>query len=304
MPRKAQQQRPSKVYGLRHSTIPHAPERLHIGKRWCLTDSKKAYRRQPHPLFGKWSIRYSLNRHGYRCPDFNREVIEDPTRFRLVVLGGSETFGLGLPADKLYVNLLASRLEEYSGREVTAWNLGLPMASSSYMARMLYPAITELRPDFLFLSFPEQLGYREYFNDDDEVFFCAPGGMADRRSPSRFWDPEGYRIDRAHLSLESQFNNTACFYHNYSYCEFLCDHHGIDWLYSVPDSGSGALGADSFLESKRVGSVISQFILAGDTESGEQLARDFRHPGVHPNQCYADAVFDCYIAKYGKGRAE
>ncbi|MCB1687675.1 MAG: hypothetical protein KDI33_04290 [Halioglobus sp.] len=304
MSRSAENTRPSKVYGLRHNTIPHAPRRLPIAKRWCLTDSRKAYRRRPHPLFGKRSIYYATNRLGYRCPGFDKDIVDDPAWFNLVVVGGSETFGVGLPLTDLYVNLLAARLEHYTGKKVAAWNLGLPMASSSHLARMLQPVITRLAPDFLFLNFPEQLGYREYFNDDDEIFFCEPGGAEHRRKISRFWDPEGLRVDRAHLGLESEFNNTVNFYNNYYYCEYLCEHHAIDWLYSAPDIGSNDSGANGFLKGKRLEKVISQFIAAGDDAGHLHLARDFIHPGVIPHQRYADAIFDRYVAQYGAGRAE
>ncbi|CAA0119044.1 Uncharacterised protein [Halioglobus japonicus] len=299
----AERAMPSKVYGLRHYVFPRAPERLDIAKRWCLTDSRKAYRRRPHPLFGRWSIKYTLNHLGYRCAEFDQDIIADPSCFKLVVIGGSETFGVGLPADKLYVNLLATRLEHFTGKKVIAWNIGLPMAGSSFISRMLYPIIELLSPDFLFLNFPAHSGYREYFNDDEEIFFCEPGGLAQRRTISRFWDPEASRVDRAHLSLESDFNNTVSFYNDYCYCEFLCDYHGIDWLYSAPDIGGDTAAAVSFTPRKRVASRIHQFMQAGVYgESDEDLlARDFIHPGILPNQRFADAVLDAYVAGYSSG---
>lgn len=252
MPRAVDDAGPSIVYGLRQNAMPRAPERLNIDKQWCLTDSKKASRKRPHPLLSKTSINYTLNSLGYRCPEFRRSIINDPANFNLVVIGGSETFGVGLPDSNLYVNLLAAKLEEFTGKSVVAWNLGLPIAGSSYMARMLHPVFTILSPDFLFLNFPQQSGYREYFNDDDDVFFCEPGGLRHRRKIRRFWDPEAFRVDRAHLRLASDFNNIASYYSDYYFCEYFCEHHAVDWLYSAPDIGSDTVAANSFTPGKRV----------------------------------------------------
>ncbi len=287
--------------GLRQDAIPRAPERLAIEKRWCLTDSKKAYRRRRHSLLNKTSINYALNSLGYRCRDFESQIINDPDHFQLVVLGGSETFGVGLPEDRLYINLLASRLAELTGKMVNAWNLALPMAGSSYIARMLNPVLTVLSPDFLFLNFPELAGYREYFNDDDEVLFCEPGALPHRRKISRFWDPEAARMDRAHLTLASDFNDTANFYNNYYYCEFLCEHHRVNWLYSAPYHGNDALGANSFSEHRRVASVINQVTQECDATEELLLARDFIHPGILPHRLFSDAVFERYLTQYGSG---
>ena len=299
MPRREEQSKPSKVYGLRHDTFPCAPERLDIHRHWCLTDSRKACRKRPHPLFGKRSVTYALNRAGYRCPDFDRNLVADPSCFKLVVLGGSETFGVGLPADKLYVNLLASRLERVLGKQVVAWNLGLPLAGSGFIARMLYPVIHMLSPDFLFLNFPECSGYREYFNDNDEIFFCEPEGIAHRRKISRLWDPEASRVDRAHLALASSFNNAMNFWNDYYYCEFLCHYHGIDWLYSVPDIAAVGPGAESAAAHRRVACVIHQFMQPQAQGEAEEylLARDFIHPGMLPHQAFADAIYDAYEAR-------
>mgnify|MGYP003672639889 CR=1 FL=1 len=269
-----------------------------------MTDSRKASRKRPHPLFGKRSITYALNRAGYRCPDFDRNIVADPSCFKLVVIGGSETFGVGLPADKLYVNLLASHLEDVLGKRVIAWNLGLPLAGSGFIARMLYPVIHMLSPDFLFLNFPEHSGYREYFNDNDEIFFCEPQGIAHRRKVSRFWDPEASRVDRAHLALASDFNNTMNYWNDYYYCEFLCEYHGIDWRYSAPDIPGVSPGAENTAAHRRVACDIQQFMQSSAHGESQEylLARDFIHPGVLPNQAYADAVFEAYNARLGAGR--
>ncbi len=300
----AEQPESSDFYCLRSTAIPKAPERLGIEQHWCLTDSKKAYKRRRHPSFESTSITYALNRHGYRCPEFDTASTADPSCFRLVVIGGSETFGIGLPISNVYVSLLASRIEEYIGKKVTVWNLGLPMAGSDYIARMLHPVIKKLSPDFLLLNFPEQLGYREYCNDNNEMFFCEPGALSHRRKIYRFLDPEAARVDRAHVKLESSYQNIANFYNNYCFCEFLCDNHSLNWLFSGPSVESLGMNANSFRQEKRVSNGIYQCIkTSGGTE--EQLfARDYIHPGILAHQRYSELVFERFTAGYSSGGTE
>lgn len=286
-------------YCLRSTAIPKAPENLGIESHWCLTDSRWSYLRRRHPLFGRTSINYTLNQHGYRCPEFFGERISDPSLFRVAVIGGSETFGIGLPNTNVYASLLADKLEEYVGKKVAVWNLGLPNASSDYIARILNPAINSLSPHFVFLNFPEQLGYREYCTDNNEFFFCEPGNLSRRRKVNFFLNPEAARIDKAHQKLETRYQNIANYFNNYCFSEFLCSHHSINWLFSGPCPQSHGISTSSFQQDKQLQKVITQCMTSGSGAPEQLLARDYIHPGALAHERYANLIFEQFVALYG-----
>src|SRR5207248_8943651 len=72
---------------------------------WLFGDSAERYRRGGgHPIYGENDVIYRFNSMGYRCPEFN--VHAD---IRVVAIGCSHVFGIGLPQRTIFHEVFAER---------------------------------------------------------------------------------------------------------------------------------------------------------------------------------------------------
>lgn len=99
-----------------------------------------------HPHYSKTDIVYSMNRHGYRSPEFDspREG-----KFVLVVIGCSNTKGVGLPQHETYVDQLARKIENKIQKPVLAFNCGQGGTANDKIALRAFSAAKFLKPDYL-----------------------------------------------------------------------------------------------------------------------------------------------------------
>jgi hypothetical protein len=137
--------------------------------QWLSLDSEQAYRRNPHPTLGPGSIVYRINRHGYRTYEFDQASEVNRDRLNVVCVGSSGAFGIGIPDDKLFLNLFAEHLSRHTGRAVVTWNLSQGGTGADYVTRMLFSAIPVLKPHVLLLTcFP--LNRREFIGEEGRIF--------------------------------------------------------------------------------------------------------------------------------------
>jgi hypothetical protein len=92
---------------------------------------------------------YSLNSHGYRCPEFPTKSLEGGKN--VVVLGCSHTFGIGSSEQELWVNLFEKKL---NNDRLRFWNLGQPGASGDLIVRILYATEKILFPNLILVCWP------------------------------------------------------------------------------------------------------------------------------------------------------
>lgn len=147
----------------------HLPPGTHT---WFGSDTEENYRRNGNKKYSIDDVSYSINQHGYRTKDFN---LIDHQAFKILVVGCSETFGIGLPIQFRYSEVLQTLIQGQYGIPVEAINLGVPAYSIDGITRLLYQTVPVLRPHYVFCLFPHP-ARREYINfDHDKTYaqcFC------------------------------------------------------------------------------------------------------------------------------------
>jgi hypothetical protein len=108
--------------------------------------------------YSREDVYYELNSLGYRSKEFSAI---DHTAFKLMVIGCSQTFGVGMPNQWLYGHQLAASLRAMHDIKVEVINMGFGGTSVDYMARVLWQSVPVLEPHYVFCLFPA-LSRREY----------------------------------------------------------------------------------------------------------------------------------------------
>jgi hypothetical protein len=116
-----------------------------------------------HPVYGEEDIIYRFNSFGYRCVDFT-----EAAQIRMVSIGCSWVFGVGLAQRDLFHELFAQRLRRELATTVVNWNLGRSGASNDYIARVLHLAVPRLRPHVVLVLFTAS-NRREYITADNRL---------------------------------------------------------------------------------------------------------------------------------------
>jgi hypothetical protein len=189
---------------------------------WYGQDNAENYRRRGgHPLYGETDITYSYNRRGYRSPEF-----EDAAAVRMVSVGCSWVFGVGLPAPVLFHERFADRLRTELGTSVINWNLGVPGASNDAIVRLLHLAVAALRPDVVLILFT-YLGRREYVTAHDRHVAYTPAWTAP--------DPVAQEVGAHFAALASKNDDRLNLFRNYKSAEALLTRCGWAFSFVLPD---------------------------------------------------------------------
>ena len=117
---------------------------------WTAKDSELFWRFRPNR---KIDGRYTINSHGYRGRDFT--IAKAPGVTRVVCLGESNTFGLGLPDNQIWPVKLQARLNELDPhhRNWEVLNLAVTDYSSLQGLRLASRELAQLKPDIVLYSF-------------------------------------------------------------------------------------------------------------------------------------------------------
>jgi len=97
----------------------------------------------------KKDIKYAFNEYGFRSdPFYERKDIN------VLALGCSMTVGVGVDQEENWPNGLKRRIQEWSGYDVSMWNMATSGASTDYVARTVHKVITLLDPDIVVIMWP------------------------------------------------------------------------------------------------------------------------------------------------------
>jgi hypothetical protein len=239
---------------------------------WFQCDSLEEYQRNGgHPVYGVNDITYVFNSRGYRCPEFDTYA-----DLRMLSIGCSIAFGIGLPQQALFHELLAQRLRTELQCSVVNWNLSVSGASNDCLSRILHLTVPRLDPHLVVINFT-YLGRRECFLVTNERFRYLPADMP---------LPRIYAEVRQHMqALSSPFDDQAFFFRNYKSIEALL--RGRLWLFSCAllknfDCGSVAAHLDG-------GHRVDD---PGESDS----ARDGMHPGPKSHQQLYEGYWQKLVA--------
>jgi len=191
--------------------LPVNEQRIEPLRHWYQTDSYENYLRNGNREYGPEDITYQFNQSGYRSKEFS-EI--DHTAFKVLVIGCSNTLGLGLPLNETYGEQLRQRLLVRYDLLVEIINLGLGGRSIDYVARCLYQSVPILRPHYVFCLLPA-FSRREYFSGNRQLHYIAD------------WEVPGWQNHRdALLTLSNDQWDFYSFVKNLAFIELILrDHH-------------------------------------------------------------------------------
>jgi hypothetical protein len=238
-------------------------EKRFVSKTWYYygPDSAQLCKENPHPLYGPGDIEYVHNKRGYRCPEFDVEA-----DFKIVSLGCSMVYGIGLPEHELFPTKIAKNLAPRFGNIVN-WNLGYPLGSNDTISRLLIAAVETLHPDLVLINFT-YLPRCEYYSADG-LFDCNPHSVKSANDLA-IWI--------------NSHNGFIQVYKAYKLAESILESRNIEWFWSLV-TDELLLIKNRLLMDKYAG-IFS----INDT------ARDHRHPGPKSN----DLICDKYMEKINK----
>ena len=118
------------------------------------TDTKELFEKQkdlPNQDYGP-NFGYHENSHGFRCDEFDL-IMRRPTK-KLLALGCSFTYGIGVPEEHTWPKLLATWLESIYGDKIDVINLGVP-GGSMFQCDMHLNWFDKFNPDYTVALWPE-----------------------------------------------------------------------------------------------------------------------------------------------------
>jgi len=244
---------------------------------WFGVDNLVAYRqRGGHALYGETDITYRLNSLGYRAPEFSVQA-----DMRMISIGCSWTFGIGVPEDAVFHELFAARLRAQVNRTVVNWNLGLSATGADYIARVLHLAVPLLDPDIVLILF-SGLGRRECMAANNRYITYVPNSVP--------WDGKTDSVLREvshHFSsLSSSQDDQLHFFRHYKSIErLLADR---CWLFA-------------FLNADEVTSVDPHLNRSKYVHWGRVVdkARDNMHPGPRTHEAIFRSYWERFVANGG-----
>ena len=209
-----------------------------------------------------------FNSLGYRCPEFDR-----PAGIRILAVGCSYVFGLGVAQGDLFHERFARRLREGRAADVTLWNLGTAGASNDTIARLLLLAVPRLDPHVVLIHFTHT-SRREYVSVENRVFYFNPS--------FRPGDRVGRDIFGRFTALLSPHDDRANFFRNYKLAELLL--RDRRWLYSLarPDVAGSLV---EHMDLSRYAGPLREL----------DLSRDRWHPGPESHEVLADLYWKKFV---------
>ena len=247
--------------------------------KWLNRDNLENYRRlNGHPLYGENDISYKFNSLGYRCPEFDVDA-----DIRVVAVGCSYVFGIGLPKHAIFHELFAERLRTRLQKSVVVWNLGVEGSSNDYISRILYLALPRLNPDIVLINFTHQ-GRREYVSTQDKHIKYNPNPTI---PPNQMVIKDIF----GHFdALGNPFDDALNFFKNYKAVEHLLA--GKQWLYS-------------HAKPQQFEAVVAHMDLlryVGPLTRGDK-ARDGGHPGPECHRRLAELYWTRFVELGGLANA-
>jgi hypothetical protein len=115
----------------------------------------------------KDDILYTLNKQYFRSDSFEKFNNEN---INILYAGCSFTFGMGIPDDFLWTNLLTNKIQETTDKKVDPYNIGFRGFSNYLIIKNIMSFIRNYgKPDYIFALFPDCA--RDFiFNDFDNNY--------------------------------------------------------------------------------------------------------------------------------------
>ena len=93
---------------------------------------------------------YHHNAHGYRCDEFE-DIMNRPTK-KLLVLGCSHTYGVGVPEEHTWPQMLKRQFEHHKNEKIDVINLGVP-GGSNQLIDVYLNWCHRFKPDYIAVLF-------------------------------------------------------------------------------------------------------------------------------------------------------
>lgn len=147
-------------------------------------------------------IRYEFNEYGFRSDSF-----ESQSDINILTCGCSMTVGVGVDQHENWTNQLKLKLEKYTGKSVTAWNLATAGASPDYVTRSIWKVDTLLNPEMVFVYWPAMT--RLELPDLNKPGKIIQSFMGDDNFPKHFIDEDYlfFLLTRNTIFLSEYFKN-------------------------------------------------------------------------------------------------
>ena len=165
--------------------------------KWYPSDTKEQFEKQKNIIFyknlyGPDDIIYKLNNYNFRCDNFKDDSYNNP--YRILFMGCSFTFGIGLPLHDVWAKIMHERICTELNQDIPYWNLAWGGSGTDQMYRYLYHLGPKLRPQII-ISLTSFLERRELFANNGEFL---PNHKPDEVSKKEF---HSYiqEIGRAHV---------------------------------------------------------------------------------------------------------
>jgi hypothetical protein len=135
---------------------------------WLGVDNLESYQNRSPSGYNSTDIEYCFNSHSYRCREF-----DDRGDINILLLGGSESLGIGVAEEQTYAARLEASLNERHDKSVRVRNLGMTVCSNDTIARLSMLAIPYFEPDAVHVTWcpPSR---REFFLSDGDSFIFNP----------------------------------------------------------------------------------------------------------------------------------
>jgi len=182
------------------------------------------------------------NKFGYR----GREL-DDQGEINLLFIGDGWTEGVGVEYAQTFPSIVATRCSVGMKRDVREFNLGHRGKGFDYVSRVLWCALRNFTPDFVFVCFPD-VDRREYFALDSRLVDYSPA----RAQAIEGGREKAQRVEReligAMHKIFTLYDDPINALRNYLLIDALLAERGIDWAYSTNDSENARLHIDLLIE--------------------------------------------------------
>ena len=137
---------------------------------WISSDDKKTFKKncKRYPNRMKYwidnSFTYTVNKYGFRCSSFDNLS----SRKKLMTIGCSYTFGIGMPEHRIWPRLLAEKLN------LELYNLSVPGGSADSAYRTIKIWFNKIDPDLVVWFIPRGTLSRSEKFDKNNIYKFGP----------------------------------------------------------------------------------------------------------------------------------
>ncbi|MBZ0272778.1 hypothetical protein K8I61_12135 [bacterium] len=259
------------------------------------------YRLKPGSAILEKSRRVTINRFGARSPEYAAE--KPGGVFRIVVVGGSNVYGLGLSNEEAWPARLEQALNEMEPGRYEVWNFGTPGYAPEQMAIVGRQALEKYDPDLVLFA-PSNFYSRPMLRGSRLAPYLArdPALLPNLLSVIWTFDGNDPRVPSYHVSLASKvaLYRLALLAYLYERKE--------GWLGTIDSHERGLAGFDALIAAARAREVrVAVFVGPGSVVenyhdyagrggvptlvlSAEDRAREYRdiHPPAYVMPWYAE----------------